>query len=71
MRGTNAALPSGRPTISHDDDQFGSAYVQVLTRGAQNARSVEGESGYWASLGAKLIAAAVIGLAVLAIIAMA
>jgi hypothetical protein len=60
MPATNAALLNDRPE---------SAYVHVLTHGARRARSSEGESGYWASLGAKLIAAAVIGLAVLAILA--
>jgi hypothetical protein len=62
MSTTNAALLN---------DRRESAYVHVLTHGAHRARSAEGESGYWASLGAKLVAAVVIGLAVLAILAIA
>jgi hypothetical protein len=71
MIDTNAAAVNSRPTIGGGDDRWPSAYTQVLTRGAYEARSVEGDSGYWASVIGTLIAAAVIGIAVLTIISIA
>jgi hypothetical protein len=72
MSRTDAAVLNRRPTITDVDNRWRqSAYVQVLTSGAHEARSVEDGSGYWASLGGALIAALVIGLAVLTITAVA
>jgi hypothetical protein len=69
MSGTNAALLNGYLTLSDDADRWPSPHVQVLTRGVHRARFVEGDSGYWASLVATLIAAVVVGVAVLTITA--